>query len=432
MRTRAGSWLAGLCRLVGGALFISCAHPTEPKGPNLLLITVDTLRADALEPYGSPPGSTPAIARLAREAVVFDDAQSAASWTLPSFASLFTSQPVSTHGCADFRVRLSDSFETLAEMLVRQGWDTAAVISQIVVGRRHGLDQGFVHFDDAFVCGDDPAEQRVSSPYVTEQAQRFLEAKAAAGDGRPWFLWLHLFDPHAAYQLHPGFGLRVSTGSDVEKYTTEVGFTDAHVGRVLDTLDKLGLAADTVVVLTSDHGEEFGEHGGRGHAHSLYAELVHVPLVVRAPGIAPRRVSATVRSIDVYPTLCELLGLPIPATLAGESFLGAMRGGTLEQRAALAEMQAGGTGKSSLVLGAWKLIQDPATSEVELYQRSVDPREATDVADKEPEVVRDLTARLKAEEARAVEGARAFGRASEVVLGVEEVEELRALGYVGQ
>jgi len=432
MRARAGSWLAGLCRLVGGALFVSCAHSSEPIGPNLLLITVDTLRADALEPYGAPPGSTPAIARFASEGVVFEDAQSAASWTLPSFASLFTSQPVATHGCADFRTRLSDSFETLAELLVRQGWDTAAVISQTVVGRRHGLDQGFVHFDDAFVCGDDPAEQRVSSPYVTERAQHFLEAKAAARDGRPWFLWLHLFDPHAAYQLHPGFGVRVQTGSDEEKYASEVGFTDAHIGRVLDSLSKLGLAANTVVVLTSDHGEEFGEHGGHGHAHSLYAELVHVPLVVRAPGIAPRRVSATVRTIDVYPTVCELLGLPLPAHLAGASFLSALRGEALELRPALAEMQAGGTGKSSLVLGEWKLIQDPETSEVELYQRITDPREAHDVAAQEPEVARDLTARLEAEKERAVAGARAFGRAGEVVLGADEVEELRALGYVGQ
>ena len=432
MRARAGSWLAGLCRLVGGVFFVACAGPVEPTGPNLLLITVDTLRADALEPYGSPAGSTPAIARLARESVVFEDAQSSASWTLPSFASLFTSQPVSTHGCAEFRVRLSDSFETLAEMLVRQGWDTAAVISQTVVGRRHGLDQGFVHFDDAFVCGDDPAEQRVSSPYVSERALRFLQAKAAARDGRPWFLWLHLFDPHTAYQLHPGFGLRLKTGSEEEKYASEVAFTDDHVGRVLDKLGKLGLAENTVVVLTSDHGEEFGEHGGHGHAHSLYAELVHVPLVVRAPGIAPGRVAATVRMIDVYPTLCELLGLPVPESLAGASFLGALRGEALEQRPALAEMQAGEAGKSSLVLGEWKLIQDPATTKVELYQRSVDPREVNDLAGEQPQIVRDLTSRLEAEKARAVAGARAFGRAGEVVLGAEEVEELRALGYVGQ
>src|SRR5688572_17128558 len=433
MRTWAGSWQGGLRLLVGGAVLVSCGQPAVPEGPSFLLITVDTLRADALEPYGAVPGSSPAIARLASEGVVFEDAQSAASWTLPSFASLFTSQPVSTHGCADFRVRLPESFETLAECLVGEGWDTAGVISQAVVGRRHGLDQGFVHFDDGLVIGEDGAEEQISSPYVAERAVRFLRAKAAARDGRPWFLWLHVFDPHTDYLAHEGFGESGRSSSAPARYAGEVAFTDSHVGRVLDAVDQLGLAGSTVVVLTSDHGEEFGEHGGHGHAHTLYAELVQVPLILRAPGIESRRVPHTVRTIDVYPTLCELAGVPIPDHVAGASFLPALRGEALEPRAALAEMKPGeGQGKSSLTLGPWKLILDPDAEDPELYHRAVDPGERSDVAALHPELVGELSARLRAEEADASARARSFGGASEVVLDVHELEELRALGYVGQ
>lgn len=404
-----------------------------PDGPNILLITVDTLRADALEPYGAVQGSSAAIARLASEGVVFEDAQSAASWTLPSFASIFTSQAVSTHGCIEFRVQLHDSFETLAECLVGAGWDTACIISQAVVGRRHHLDQGFVHYDDGLVLGEHAPERQVSSPYIEERAERFLRAKAAARDGRPWFLWLHPFDPHTDYLVHEGFGGKLDLGNVAGKYAGEVAFTDAHVGRVLEVLEELGLDDDTVVILTADHGEEFGDHGGQGHAHTLYSELVHVPLVVRAPGFVPRRVQDTVRSIDLYPTLCELAGLPIPDHVAGSSFVAAMRGEPLEPRAALAEMQAGPSkGKSSLVLGPWKLIRDPEDPlNVELFHRPDDPREQTNLAVQHPEVVRELTALLEQERSRAALRSRAFESGGEVQLGIDEVEQLRALGYMG-
>ena len=416
---------------MGGAVFVSCAREQVPDGPNFLLITIDTLRADALEPYGAAEGSSPAIARLASAGVVFEDAQSAAPWTLPSFASLFTSQPVSTHGCDDFHLQLSETFETLAEHLVGEGWDTACVISQVIVGRRHSLDQGFVHVDDGLTLGEEGAEAQISSPYVAERAEQFLRAKAAADDGRPWFLWLHLFDPHTDYLVHEGF--EAEAGSDAGKYAGEVAFTDAHVGRVLAALDLLELDEKTVVILTTDHGEEFGDHGQKGHAHTLYSELVHVPLVVRGPGIAPGRVRETVRSIDLYPTVCELAGVPVPDQVAGESYAAALRGERIESRAALAQMSVGDVGgKSSLVLGPWKLIRDRNDAAlVELFHRPDDPREQTNLAAQRPEVVAELGARLDAEEARAAERARIFGRNREVMLGIEEVEQLRALGYMG-
>jgi choline-sulfatase len=431
MGSRAGTWKAGLRLLLGGAFFVACGRPSVPDGPSFLLITVDTLRADALEPYGAAAGSSPAIARFASEGIVFEDAQSAAPWTLPSFASLFTSQPVSSHGCDDFRLQLSDSFETLAEHLVGEGWDTACVISQAIVGRRHSLDQGFVHVDDGLVLGEDAAEGQISSPYVAERAEHFLRAKAAAADGRPWFLWLHLFDPHTDYLVHEGFESGID--GDAGRYAGEVAFTDAHVGRILQALAELGLADSTVVILTTDHGEEFGDHGRKGHAHSLYSELVYVPLVVRVPGLAPRRVRETVRSIDLYPTVCELAGLPVPEQVAGQSFAPALRGAELEPRAALAQMSVGEAGgKSSLVLGPWKLIRSRGDTElVELFHRPDDPREQANLAAQRPEIVRELSALLEAEEARAAERGRAFGRGREVVLGIEDVEQLRALGYMG-
>ena len=447
-----------------GACGPGAAPPPPTDAPNLLLVTVDTLRADELGCYGAEPSSTPRIDAFAKSAVVFHDAQAPSSWTLPSFTSLMTSLAPTTHGNVLHDSRLDASYETLAERLLAAGWDTAAVLSHVFLGRPYGLDQGFVHYDDERVLELNESHRAISSPSVTDEALAFLRNHASSPDRRPWFLWLHYFDPHEEYRAHEGYTVQASESSEASEasetsetsetsgasgaggasdgasehadarrlYRGEIAFTDHHVGRVLDELDALGLVDETVVVFTADHGEEFGEHGGTSHAHTLHVELLRLPLLVRAPGTAPGRVRATVRTLDVAPTILELLDLPPSPHHTGESLVPALRGVELEPRRAVAELEKVARKRMvSLVDGRWKLIVRRGDEErVELYDRAADPGEQRDVAAEHPDEVRRLRAALSAELDAAADSARLYTRARNETLGVVEESELEKLGYL--
>ncbi|MHC4894826.1 MAG: sulfatase, partial [Planctomycetota bacterium] len=282
---------------------LGCSGDPLPTGPNVLLLTVDTLRADMTEPYGDAAPISPALQELAAGAVVFEEAWSGSSWTLPSLASLHTGLHSSVHGAWQFSDVLGWDFDTLAERLTAAGWDTAAVVNHVFLGRKHGLNQGFVHYDDELVEDFGKSHEAITSDTVSDRGIAWLEAKASADDGRPWFLWLHYFDPHEVYQRHDRYAPTFGDETDLERYRGEIAWTDEHLGRVLASLETLGLAEDTVVVLTADHGEEWEEHGGLGHGHTLYGELVRVPLVIRAPGVEPARIAERVSTLDVAPTV---------------------------------------------------------------------------------------------------------------------------------
>jgi arylsulfatase A-like enzyme len=208
LRTRALVLLPSLLAACGQA-------PARPAGPNLLLVTIDTLRADHLGTYGYERPTSPRLDAFAETAVVFDDAGVQASWTLPSLASLLTSLPSSTHS------RLDDSFTTLAEILCAAGWDTAMVASHVFLGAQFGLHQGFVHFDDELVREMYQSDRSITSPEVTERGARYLREQAASPDAGPWFLWVHYFDPHAEYQVQAGFTERFGSEADVDRYDGE-------------------------------------------------------------------------------------------------------------------------------------------------------------------------------------------------------------------
>jgi choline-sulfatase len=308
-----------------------------PGAPNVLLITIDTLRADRLGIYGYGKPTSPELDAFAAGAVVFEHAEASAPWTLPALASVMTGEVASTHECWNYGSMLDDSFRTLPELLLTAGYDTAAVVSHLFTTSRHGLQQGFVHTDDSFAYPEvDPAEN-ITSQVISDKAIRFLDQKKASPDDAPWFLWLHYFDPHKEYMQHPGISEGfVTPGAKTrgtlfgDVYDGEVRYTDLHVGRVLARLHELGLEQETVVVLLADHGEEFDDHGAIGHGHSLHGELVHVPFAIRAPGLAPRRVQELARQIDVLPTVLELVGFPPvpPGLVAGRSLVPAMKGQT--------------------------------------------------------------------------------------------------------
>jgi arylsulfatase A-like enzyme len=409
----------------------ACAGCTEPAGPperpNVLLITIDTLRADRLSAWGYEKPTSPAIDRLAAESVVFVNAQSSSSWTLPSLASLLTSQHASTLDLWYYGEHLDPAFETLTERLAAAGYRTFGIGSHIYLGERFGLTQGFEEYDSELVLDQMPSQLAISSPRVTAKALAWLRAHGSGE--RPWLLWAHYFDPHSLYHPHPGISDAFGIESDSERYDGEIAFTDAAVGQLLVGLEQLGLAPNTIVALTADHGEEFEERGRTGHGFHVHQEVVHVPLIFRVPGAEPRRVETRVAHVDVLPTLLELTGLDADSELAGRSLVPALRGVPLEPVPTLSEVRLHGA-EDSLSVGRWKLIRDHHARKIRLYDLAADPGERTNLAAEQPEIARELGVEL----GRRVQAAKAQGEAVERTparsLTNEELERLRDLGYV--
>jgi len=404
--------------------------PDVPEASNVLLLTVDTLRADHLTPYGYERGTSPALDSLASGAVVFESAQASSSWTLPALASVMTGHYTSTHGCWKRRSRLSPAFETLTEVLRDGGYDTACVVSHIFLARNYGLQQGFVHFDTAFDRAEAHEDTHVSSPRVTREGVAWIENKAGGEDRAPWFLWLHYFDPHFKYVVHEGQEPSFGTDGVEDLYDNEILFTDRHIGRVLDALERTGLAPRTVVVFFADHGEEFDDHGGKYHGHTLHEELTRIPLIIRAPGVSAGRVAHPVRTVDIMPTVLELVGLEVPEGLAGASLVPSLSG-EVQDLPALAELRLFGTAHhyDSLVAGEWKLIVGREEGRAALYQLSRDPNEQSDVAAAFPERVNELRERMRAMIGEAEDASHAYAPVADLDLSGSEAHQLKALGY---
>lgn len=406
----------------------------ERDHPNLLFIAVDTLRADHLGGYGYGPPTSPMIDRFLEEAVVFEDMQSSASWTLPSFATMMTSLYPSTHGCWNFKSRLDDSHTTLAETLKSRGFATAAIVSHTFLSRDYGLVQGFDHHDDSVLDGRQDVRFMRSSSKVSRKAAAWLRDRAAMEDSPPWFLFVQYFDPHVIYLSHRKYS-KPFDNSPTGQYNGEIAFTDANVGKLLDILRELGFDNDTVVVFTSDHGEEFNDHGGRWHGKTLYQEVLRIPFAIRAPGLQHGRVSQAVESVDILPTLLELLGEKLPdVPMEGQSLVPSMRGVVPDERGMLSEIDLyPGHVRKSYRLGRWKLIvkfEAEIASETELYDKSEDPDEQNDLASEHPDVVaqlmREMT--LRVQEATALSAS--FDQSPDLDLSERESQQLRALGYI--
>jgi arylsulfatase A-like enzyme len=420
--------------LVGSA---SCGGAAEVPAPrNLVFLCVDTLRADELGVYGGERGLSPRVDALAESGIVFERARSHASWTLPSFAAVLTSLYTSTHGCWDFESRLPESFQTLPELFEGAGFDTHGVASHVFFREEYGLTQGFGSFDaELGHKREETGWVPLTSPRVSAQAEVWLDARAAAGEERPFLLWLHYFDPHLPYVDHEAMGGGAQTPDERERYRAEIAYTDGFVGDVLDALERNGFAEETAVVFLSDHGEAFHDHPGvRRHSRSLYVEELRVPLVLRVPGLAPRRVAEPVRTVDLLPTLLELFGIAPPADqpMEGVSLVAALRGEAFEARALLAEIGLHDDARHarSIVDGRWKLIER-LDGTPELYDVEADPLERNDLAGEQQAVVGELTARMDALQRRAEERGQAFERGGKVDVSDEDRERLRDLGYVG-
>jgi arylsulfatase A-like enzyme len=415
-----------------------------------VLISIDTLRADHLGAYGYSRPTSPNLDRLAAGGVVFENARSTAPWTLPAHASLLTGLAPSRHGVRTPEHRLGADVPVLAEVLSDAGWTTAGVVNSRYLGRAFGLDRGFDHFEAI----RPPAATEASS--VESPARRWLEAHAG---GAPFFLFVHFYDVHSDYGASPEIealmapgpagGIRGRTeelqavrrgdrqldAADLERvvalYDAGIRQVDEAIGRLLETLDELGVSERTWVVVTSDHGEEFLEHGGVLHGRTHYRELLHVPLLWRGPGVpAGVRIEAPVSLVDVVPTVIAGLGLSDHPPVDGVDLAPLLAGSSPESGSGRYIVAEGDHGRNeddtlrSIRGPRYALIHDRLSDRVELFDLRADPGESTDLAQARPEIRDELRRRL---DDATTESRPASPRTP---LSAREEAELRALGYL--
>ena len=371
--TRPAAALAALVWLAG----CGSSGPLRPgaaAGYDVLLVTLDTTRADRLGCYGHPTAVTPTLDGLARRGALFENAATVAPLTAPAHASILTGLYPPRHGLrANGPYRLEASHETLAETLGRAGYDTAAFVSSFVLDHRFGFAQGFSTYDDQVAPKSSLAMESImerDARGVTDAAIGWLGARPA---GRRWFAWVHYFDPHVPYAAPAEFASRFPDSP----YDAELAYMDAQLGRLIAALDAAGRSERTLVVVVADHGEALGQHGELSHGYFVYDEVVRVPLILSASSLFPRpRVvrDVPVSVVDVAPTIVDLLGLEPLAGADGVSLTSLATG---ERDAVYVEslspyLEHGWAPLFALRGASLKYIEAPRR---ELYDLSVDPGE---------------------------------------------------------
>jgi len=418
---RPGSFLAvALCAVLAGCGRAPAIH--REAGLNILLVTIDTWRADALGVSGNPRASTPTLDRLANGGIRFTSAHAHTVVTLPSHANILSGLYPVHHGVHENSgYRFPADLDTLATRLKANGYRTGAFVSAFPLDRRFGLDRGFDIYDDRYGKGQERSAFRVAERPATETiaaAQRWIAAQA----GSPWFVWLHLYEPHFPYAPPPPFASRFAS----EPYYGEVAAADAALSPLLDPIVGESTNGRTLVVITGDHGEALGEHGETTHGLFAYEGTLHVPLLMFAPrlfGAHARVVADPVRHVDVAPTILDAIGAnPMPAD--GRSVLPLAEGATLPAvpsyfESLSASLNRGWAPLYGVSRGSMKYIDLPIN---ELYELSTDPVEAQNLAAERPREVDELQRLLQ--NARANE--RGSTRSSE---SAETRERLRSLGY---
>jgi len=424
-----------LLLLAGGAM----AAPAAPR-PNVVLITIDTLRADHLPAYGYRKLDTPAIDSLAKDGALFERALAHAPITLPSHTSILTGLYPITHGVrnnGDFYLR--DEVPTLAQMLKQNGYQTAAFVSAFLLDSRFGLGKGFDVYDDSTTsrvsrARPDLVKERKAAE-TTAAAVRWLEANYPLGGAKaePFFLWAHYFDPHLDYNPPEPYRSRYRSNL----YDAEIAYADSQVGVLLDELKKLGRYRDTLLILTADHGESLGEHGEAAHSVFIYDATQRIPFIVKLPreAAAGARLKALARHVDIVPTVIDaanLRGLALSAlhAMPGRSLLGVINGAAGEEGLSYAEAYLpkdyyGWAAPESVDDGRYKYIQLPRP---EFYDLSRDPRERENLVSVDSERAARMQARLEALEKRyGTAQAQQSARGPDADL----LTALRAAGYMG-
>lgn len=466
-------------RAVRGALFAAMtalaalvgACSRQPIGavgtrPNVVLVTLDTVRADHCSVYGYSRPTTPGLQSLARAGTTFEAAYAPMATTSPSHATMLTGLHPRSHGVVKNGLVLGATIPTLAEVLRGAGYETAAFVSSYVLNARFGLARGFDRFDDDFTGANasfkspewegmtvegtfDRRADEVTSKVVAWLEARGTPAKGAASAPaavQPLFLWVHYFDPHDPYEPPEPYRTRFAPSApaadalarDVAAYDGEIAFTDAELARLVGALDRVLDPRNTLLVVVGDHGEGLMDHGHMHHGLMLFEEAVRVPWLVRWSGQvhAGARVAAPVGLVDLMPTVLALAGgTSAPRPLQGVSLAPVLtRGAPAPEHAVVMERRLYKTSpvdgftvsgpKLAIRFGPWKYIEAPEEGSRQLFDVARDPAERTDLAQAEPARVQDLAERLARWRA-----ATPVGEAMLPALPSEEEQRLRALGY---
>ncbi|MEW6363889.1 MAG: sulfatase-like hydrolase/transferase [Acidobacteriota bacterium] len=380
-------------------------HP--PERPNIVLVTIDTIRADRLGCYGYTTARTPTLDRIAADGIRFRTAFAPVPLTLPSHATMMTGQIPPSHSVHDNAAsRLGHDVPVVPETLAAAGYATAAFVSGFPLDRRFGLSRGFHTYDDRF-----PRGRPGRVPYVERTADRTTDAAASwlATAQSPFFLWVHYFDPHAPYEPPGAYS---DTGT---AYDGEIAFVDEELARLLDALDR----QTTIVIVAGDHGESLGEHREDTHGLFVYDSTLRVPLLIAGPGIRARVVGGAALLTDLAPTILKLAGCDIPGAMTGRLLLDPLPARATYAESLFGHLNCGWAPLYSLRDGRWKLIEAPS---VELYDLETDPGEMNNVAGEQVAAVRSLREQLRKQNAHPVSEASAPDR--------ETREKLAGLGYL--
>lgn len=399
--------------------------PAQGKAPrHILLVTLDTVRADRIGAYGCSKARTPVLDALAAGGIRFSRAQSPVPLTLPAHASIITGTYPTFHSVRNNgNYFLPPQAETLAEILKQRGYLTAAFISSFVLDSRFGLDQGFDVYGDRMNTGGNIKD--LQSERSAGEIFADFDAWLASVDGtRPFFCWLHFYDPHLPYAPPEPF----RSDPSLSPYDGEIANVDFNLGKALERLRDRGFYDSTLIVAAGDHGEGFGEHGESGHGIFCYQETLAVPLILRIPGGPSRTIDETVDLVDIMPTVLEAVGENVPPHVQGVSLLPQISGKPGRERefyfeSLYAKENMGGAPLTGLLAGGWKYIDLPRA---ECYDLEADPAETNNLLPAETARAGQIKKRLAGWEAesreRNIDAAR--------VISPEEKRRLESLGYI--
>ncbi|MCI0617258.1 sulfatase-like hydrolase/transferase [bacterium] len=425
--------VVSLAIATAGILFFFKGHLTSGlksagsyKDYNVLLITLDTLRADHLPMYGYRDVKTPNLDRLASDSFVFEDAVSHVPLTLPSHTSMLTGRLPIGHGVRDNAGFILDPGETtLAEVLKGMGYATGAFVSAFVLDSRWQLNQGFDMYYDNFNIAQfqdvNPGDIQRRAEDTEIEAGHWLDANK----DHKFFAWVHYYDPHDPYDPPEPYNSEYQG----RPYDGEIAYTDEYIGKLLNKLSELKLSDKTIILVAADHGESLGEHNEATHAMFVYNTTQHVPLLIHVPGSSGNRVKGTVRLIDLMPTVLELLGVKEPSSVQGKSLYSMMKGKEDLRRTAYsesiyAELHYGWSPLESITTQQYKYIQAP---DAELYDRINDPGETKNLIKEKSSIAKVLKDQLQ----EIISTSSRKNLSGPVKMDPETEEKLRALGYIG-
>ncbi len=393
---------------------------------NLVVVTIDTLRADRLRCYGNGNIETPTLDGLAQRGAQFENAVAQAPLTPPSHASIFTGTNPNVHQVRDTGgFALKPSSMTLAKILKAQGWDTAAFVGSSVLKKAAGFSPGFDVYDDQMPKQGNSREdleypERRAS-VVVDHALNWLNSQA----GKPFFLWVHLYDPHEPYDPPEPFRAKYRKNL----YDGEVAYTDQQLGRLLDAVGKKWHPEKTLIVVVGDHGESLGEHGEFNHGVFLYDSTLRIPMLMAGPGIRAVKVAQQARTIDVLPTILDLMGGKPPTACQGTTLTPAFAGKDVPTTFSYEEtlypkINMGWAELRGVRTTRWKYVRAPKP---ELYDLLNDPGEKSNVIDSHRTEFRELESQL---EALTAAGAGGDEKVSASQVDARTVDQLKSLGYL--